>query len=121
MAKFIDAQIAICKCSKSHQPYAVRFEKWAGDDLWHYNWAFKMRKETAARERYDETKLAGHLSREDEYPGCPYCGCNGFVICECGKLNCFNQTNNEFKCEWCGMEGILGEYDGSGFASGGDI
>ena len=69
----------------------------------------------------DETKIVGQIFPDNGYPGCPYCRTKDFVICNCGKLNCHNGNDTHFTCNWCGLSGTLGSYDGSGFGSGGDL
>ncbi|MBR2142082.1 TerY-C metal binding domain-containing protein [Anaerovibrio sp.] len=113
-------KIALCKCPLSHKTYGVRFEKVG--KAWKYDWAFRISLQAASREHYDETKLVGKVVMDNKYPGCPYCKAIGFIICDCGHLNCYNIKGDRFMCEWCKQEGILGgEYTGSGFASGGDL
>lgn len=116
----IEATVALCKCGRAHKTYGVRFEK-VGRKSWEYTWAFPVREATAKREGYDETAIVGTIEPREDYPGCPYCGANSFVICgSCGKLNC-NTGSRLFSCGWCGVHGIVsGGYDGSGIRSGGD-
>lgn len=116
----IEATVALFKCGKSHKAYGVRFER-AGRKLWKYTWAFPVQEAAAKREGYDETTIVGDIAPAEDYPGCPYCAANAFVICgSCGKLNC-NTGSRRFSCEWCGAHGIVsGSYDGSGIRSGGD-
>ena len=117
----IEAAVAMCKCKESHKVFSVRYEK-VKPDLWKYTWAFPVREDTAKREGYDSTLIKGMIIPEENYPGCPYCGSKYFVVCSCGKLNCKTPkpNSNEFTCEWCGMTGILGVYEGAGIQSGGD-
>ena len=114
------AKIALCKCPKTHNTYGVRFEKHG--TKWNYDWAFKVSEQAAAREHYDKTRLQGEIVPGDDYPGCPDCHTKYFVICDCGHLNCHYLQGDKFKCEWCGIEGVVdGIYKGEGISSGGDI
>ena len=116
-----EAKIALCKCVEGKRAFGVRFEEYENE--WKATWAFPIKKEgSAERESYDRTVLKGKISWGDDYPGCPYCGSRGFVICEsCGGLNCNVHTNdNYFTCAWCGKGGELTEYDGGGFNAGTD-
>lgn len=113
------AKIAVSRCNHSERMYGVRMEK--GQEGWTYNWAFKLNSDTAKREKYTETSLEGMLIRDSNYPGCPYCGANYFIVCgDCGKLSCNNAHGEYFTCGWCGMEGKLKNYSGDGFKAGGD-
>lgn len=114
-----EARIAVCRCNQKERIYGVRMERRGSE--WLYNWAFELNPETAKRERYEEDSVEGMLVKDPEYPGCPYCGAEYFVVCGgCGKLSCNNAMGTTFKCGWCGMEGTLTNYTGDGFQSGGD-
>lgn len=97
----------------------MRFEKVA-DKRWKYTWAFPIKDSAAKREGYDATLIDGMIEPDKDYPGCPYCGKRSFVVCECGKLNCNISNGDLFTCEWCGLDGNLVGYDGSGIQSAGD-
>lgn len=115
----MEARIALCKCKEGKNIYGVRLEK--TEIGWKYTWAFPVKEAAARREHYDETKIVGEIFPDVGYPGCPYCGTKDFVVCDCGKLNCHNGNDTHFICNWCGLSGTLGSYDGSGFGSGGDL
>ncbi len=114
-----EATVAVCKCKETHKIYGVRFEKIA-QAHWKYTWAFPMKESTAKREGYDGTVIDGFIEPDMDYPGCPYCGTRSFIVCECGKLNCNVAASDVFTCEWCGLTGILEDYNGDGIKSGGD-
>ena len=115
-----EARIGLCMCKEGKRPFGVRFERYEND--WKATWAFAIKKEGAEkREHYDKTKLMGLIKWGSDYPGCPYCGARGFVICSCGGLNCnMHSKSNRFTCGWCGTEGVLEDYKGDGFDAGGD-
>ena len=118
---FPEAKIALCMCKEGKRPFGVRFEQYENE--WKATWAFEIKKEGSEhREKYDKTSLKGKIRWDDDYPGCPYCGSRGFVICcDCGGLNCNIHSSDEtFTCGWCGETGILSEYQGDGFNAGGD-
>lgn len=115
-----EVRIAMCKCREGGKTYGVRFEKRSTN--WIYNWAFPIKEEVGTREKYEED-IKGMIEEDSEYPGCPYCRAEAFVICgSCGKLNCnMHGTNqNTFECNWCGFTGTLSNYDGDGIKSGND-
>ena len=114
-----EAKIALCKCRESKKAFGVRFEK--DESAWKYTWAFPVKEDSAKREGYDETTLKGDIYPDSEYPGCPYCGRNTFIVCGgCHKLSCNITSGNICTCEWCGMTGTITAYDGDGISSGGD-
>lgn len=119
MEQMAEATVAICKCSESKKSYGVRFEKVRPRE-WKYTWAFKIKEEVAKREGYEGTRIEGNIYPDSDYPGCPYCGIKGFVVCDCSKLSCNISRGGSFTCEWCGMTGTLVDYTGSGFTTGGD-
>ena len=91
---FPEARIALCKCKEGRRAFGVRFEQYENE--WKATWAFPIKKEGAEkRENYDQTKLTGQIRWGNDYPGCPYCGGRGFVICDCGGLNCNVHSNDE--------------------------
>lgn len=120
MVEKMEARIALCKCKEGGKTYGVRFEKMS-DDCWKYTWAFPVKEASAKRENYDKTKIVGNIVPDSGYPGCPFCKTQEFVVCNCGKLSCHNGVVSKFTCNWCGLTGTLGGYDGSGFGSGNDI
>ena len=110
-----EAAVVPCKCPKHHRLFGVRFEKM--NDVWMYTWAFEMKESSEYRNGYNPNVIKGNIMPTNDYPGCPYCGSKGFVICQCGKLSCHPSKAGMFTCEWCGNTGMLTEYDGSGFTS----
>ena len=109
-----EARIALCKCSEGGRIFGVRFERHG--DGWMATWAFPIKKDGfAEREHYDSTRLTGTISWDPGYPGCPYCGSKGFIVCSCGALSCNDGRRKTFACGWCGLTGELEAYDGSGF------
>lgn len=113
--------ISLCKCKEGQRPFGVRFEQ--NEKNWIATWAFPIKKDGAeSREQYDKTVLKGQIGWGADYPGCPYCGGRGFVICDrCGGLNCnMNASHEQFTCAWCGLTGTITEYSGDGFNASGD-
>lgn len=89
-------------------------------ELLKINRAFKISEKNAGDEGYDKEQVTGFLSSTDEYPGCPYCGEMGFVLCTCGKFGCSHIEGGIYKCPWCGNTGRVSSADsfdisGSGY------
>ena len=99
-------------CNPNQKPSRIYME----------NGELPIKESTAKHEGYDKTSIVGVIEPTNDYPGCPYCKAQSFVICSCGRLNCDNTSGlgGLFTCEWCGTTGKLGIYDGSGFDSSGD-
>ena len=74
----------------------------------HYKfvWAFKIDKDKAHREGYDEHSVTGSVEIDSEYPGCPYCGSKQFYICGCGKIICYH-GERVVTCPSCGQRGEI--------------
>lgn len=103
----VEASVVMCKCKKSHKSYGIRVER-RTDNVWYETWAFPLSEKAGNNEGYGSTKISGRIELEDEYPGCPYCEEKYWVKCgRCGKLTCYDGTETEFKCEWCGATGKI--------------
>lgn len=123
MKEFNEAAVVLCKCGKHHKTYGIRAEKNGRDD-WTFTWAFPIKDSSAKREGYDRTVVKGNIAFTENYPGCPYCGAKGWVLCSsCGHLNCFDGTLNGdlFTCDWCGASGTIEKYDGDAIHAGIDL
>ncbi|TGX96150.1 hypothetical protein E5357_17165 [Hominisplanchenecus murintestinalis] len=103
----LEASVVMAKCRTSHQPYGIRIEK-RRNNTWYCTWAFKLSEKSAGNEGYGSTMISGRVDVDPEYPGCPYCGGNGWVSCgHCNKLTCYNGEGDSFTCAWCGNSGKL--------------
>ena len=99
--------VALCRCKEGKIPYGVGFEK-VDDEKWRYTWASPIKEESAKQEGYEGTSIRGEIEPAEDYPGCPYCGGNHFIVCQCGKQNCNNASLGELiTCDWCGLTGTL--------------
>jgi hypothetical protein len=119
VSEFKEAVVLIAKCGESHKSYGIRMEK-TGADRWLTTWAFPIKDSSAKREGYDKIQVKGDISFSDDYPGCPYCGGHGLTLCLCGHLSCTIMRSNVFTCEWCGMQGEIGNYSGETIVAGAD-
>ena len=92
--------IILCRCPGNKKLFGIRAQQTPEGD-WLRTWAFPISESDAKAEGYDRSRIQGSLSHTAEYPGCPYCGNTGFVICvNCKKMSCYNQE--EIDCPWCG-------------------
>lgn len=118
MNKAKAATVVLCRCPEGRKTFGVRFEK-TGNRRWKYTWAFPIQDASAKREGYDAVTVDGNIEADPNYPGCPYCKKSNFIICSCGKLNCFWGVGKQYSCGWCGaIFDDISEYDGSGFRGG---
>lgn len=72
-------------CEESKKPFGITVD-YIGPRHYKFVWAFKIDKDKAHREGYDENSVTGSVELDSNYPGCPYCGSKQFYICACGKL-----------------------------------
>jgi len=97
-----EANVVMAKCKHSNSPYGIRIER--RGSVWYCTWAFKISEKKASNEGYTNNRISGEVDFDEEYPGCPYCGRNKWVICgHCGRLNCWGEQDREFTCAWCGV------------------
>ena len=108
----------LCKCQQTGKTFGIRVEK-TGPNSWIQTWAFPIKDKTANKEGYSSSQVGGNFDMSEDYPGCPYYGAMGWVVCDCQKLT-DNKGANWFRCGWCGMEGGLDAYDGRGIEGAGD-
>lgn len=102
-----EANVVMAKCKSSKRPFGIRIEKRI-NNVWYCTWAFKLSEQVGSNEGYGSTMISGRVDVDSEYPGCPYCGGNGWVSCgNCGKLTCYNGEGHTFTCTWCGQSGEL--------------
>ena len=126
MAGPLNASVILARCPKNNKPFGIRVEQRKGD--WVRTWAFKIDERNAKREGFDKNKIIGSIDPVDEYPGCPYCGNIGFILCECGKLFCPCEMEidddgiGSAQCPWCKevIDGLVPaeedlEIDGTGY------
>lgn len=99
----MEAAVVVAKCSKGKRTYGIRTQKMEDGDWWR-TWAFPIDEKRARKENYDQTKIQGNLYCTEDYPGCPYCGTKGFVLCgNCHKISCWNGETS-LTCPWCGSK-----------------
>lgn len=120
MNKHKDVVIVLCKCQQFHKTFGIRTER-LKNDHWKFTWAFPVSAIAAKREGYDRITIKGSLEYDLEYPGCPYCGTMGLVICNCSRLNCHIMNAETFICEWCRCSGTICEYSGEAINAGVDL
>jgi hypothetical protein len=103
MAGPLNASVVLARCPKTKKLYGMRAEQRGKD--WVRTWAFPIDEQNAKNEGFTANKVSGSLNAVDDYPGCPYCGNSGFVLCSCGKIGCWVGGNeaNTYTCPWCGQ------------------
>lgn len=104
----VDAQfrLALARCTKTKQPFALRFERDAqAPETWIVVDTLQVQEGTAQRGGYGSAELTGAFMAGPQYHGCPYCGARSTLRCQCGKLACWNGTRKSNVCPWCGAKG----------------
>lgn len=94
-------------CEETKQPFGITID-FIGPRRYKFVWAFKIDKERAHREGYDEHSVTGSVELDPDYPGCPYCGTKQFYICRCGKIVCYHGEES-VTCPACGQSGVITE------------
>lgn len=79
-------------CEETKQPFGITVDL-IDPRRYKFVWAFKIDKERAHREGYDEHSVTGSVELDPDYPGCPYCGTKQFYICRCGKSYAIMERN----------------------------
>lgn len=98
------AFVVMAVCGKTKKPYGITVDP-IGRNRFKFVWTFKIDKDKAKREHFDKTSVHGAIIRDDHYPGCPYCGCQGLFFCDCGAIVCVD--SNYGNCPNCGWRGEL--------------
>jgi TerY-C metal binding domain len=99
--------IVLGRCNQGRRLFGIRFVS-ETDSVWVGVWAFDVLEQEAKREQWDDNRIDGTFSFGPEYPGCPYCGAHSVAKCGCGRITCWNGTQNSLTCAWCGSTGRLG-------------
>lgn len=94
-------------CEETKQPFGITVD-YISPRKYKFVWAFKIDKDKARREGYDDNKVTGSVELAPDYPGCPYCGSKQFYICSCGKIVCYH-GEKVVTCPACGQRGELTE------------
>ncbi len=95
----LEANVILGKCYNK-ELYGMRVQKADGD--WIRTWAFPIKEGTASEEGFDKVKITGSFHAADDYPGCPYCEGQGFIVCGvCKKISCYHGEEISV-CHWCG-------------------
>lgn len=99
-----EALVLPARCMRRKELFGIRAERI--EKAWHLTWAFPLAERTAKNERLTNNKVSGVVLLDADYPGCPHCGNNGFVVCyNCGNAACIDDRTTVFKCPWCGESG----------------
>ncbi len=93
--------IGMARCAKNRQSFGIRLEK-INKGFWEANWAFIMQEKMAKKEGYEKDQIVGFFAFIEEYPGSPHCKANAAVVCECGKVACWDGEMRRVICPWCG-------------------
>ena len=105
------AFVVMATCSKTKKTYGITIDP-IGRNRYKLVWTFKIDKAKAQRAHFDEIKVHGELEQDENYQGCPYCGCTSHFFCNCGAITC--NDNDFFRCPGCGWKGKVnwgGEFD----------
>lgn len=113
-----EAFAVMAACEKTKQFFGITVDK-IRKGQYKFVWTFKIDKEKAHREGYDQTSVKGNVALDAEYPGCPYCGEKRFIICSsCNTFFCHH--GQEFvTCPTCGASGNVASVEQVNLKGGG--
>lgn len=104
-------------CEETKQPFGITVD-YISSRRYKFVWAFKIDRDKAHREGYDEHMVTGSVELAPDYPGCPYCGSKQFYICSCGRIICYH-GEKVVTCPACGQRGELTEVSEINLKGGG--
>lgn len=88
-------------CNRNGKLFGIRTER-IDSNRWIQDWAFPIDSVRAASEKYDKNQVNGEILISEEYPGCPYCGAQGWFECAmCKSIVCRNNESSVI-CPKCG-------------------
>ena len=103
-----EAFAVMATCERTKQFFGITVDKICSGQ-YKFVWAFKIDREKAQREGYDQTNVKGNVTLDAEYPGCPYCEEKAFYTCgQCGSIVCWH-GEKEVTCPKCGNRGTITE------------
>lgn len=112
----LEANVILGKCYNK-ELYGMRVQKINGD--WMRTWAFPIKAEAAQGEGFDNVKISGSFFSTKEYPGCPYCEQDDFIVCGvCKKISCYHGEEMSV-CQWCGNSSAVDPADSLDVSGGG--
>ncbi len=104
-----EAFAIIAQCNEANKSYGITVDPYKGNIK--FVWAFKIDKEKAHREGFDEHHIHGSVSVDENFNGCPYCGAKQFYICgNCGSVVCYHGEKS-VTCPSCGQHGEIEKVD----------
>jgi len=100
-----EAFAIIAHCNEAKKVYGITVDPQNG--IIKFVWSFKISKEKAHREGFDEHRIHGTVSIDENFNGCPYCGIKTFYVCgNCGVVVCYH-GENAVTCPSCGQYGKI--------------
>lgn len=108
----------VARCRTTRQQFGIRFEQ-LERDIWLAVWSFRLSEGSQGRDAGAVKAIDGRFGMSSAFRGCPGCGCEAFIQCECGGLTCRDPGKKSVKCAWCGAKGETGGDVGSLCGGGG--
>ncbi|MDY4839080.1 MAG: TerY-C metal binding domain-containing protein [Lachnospiraceae bacterium] len=110
------AIMAMCEETKEHFGITVNP---VGGNHFVFTWAFRIKKDQAKREGYDQKQVKGSVSYDANFNGCPYCNANAFYICSrCKKVVCYHGQES-VTCPNCGSTSTVKQAESVDLSGGG--
>lgn len=90
------AIMAVCEKTKEH--FGITVDPRNG--CYAFTWAFKIKKEQAKKEGYEQTHVTGKVMYDKDFNGCPYCGSKKFYICNFITRRNFKKIISYYPGHW---------------------
>ena len=114
-----DAFVVMAQCNKTKQCIGVTFNP-INSRLYRIMWSFKIKEDTARKEKYDKKSVNGNIDVDVDFQGCPYCGAKQFYFCgKCGKMVCYDGVSEIATCPNCNNQSTLQVADNFHIEGGG--
>jgi len=96
------ALICRARCSRSKQPFAIKFEQ-LDRGIWFARSAWSVDEKRISTQVFSSGGVRGHFKKHKDYPGCPYCGNPLWRKCfECNEgFGCLEYGSPLYTCPWC--------------------
>ena len=92
------------KCGQSSQAMTAYFE--LADHCWFLTSVTSVPAGQAPV--HATTPMVGEFSTSEKYNSCMGCHADSYVRCgRCSNLSCWNTSNSQFRCGWCGQVGYV--------------
>lgn len=99
-----EEMVVMATCQQTKKTFGITAVKIGRD--YNFTWAFKLNRESAKHEGFENNHVKGNIFNDAEYPGCPHCGAPTWYQCGgCHRFVCMQSNQKMVRCPECGNEG----------------